>query len=93
MSGMFRDARNFNNGDESVLINRSDGLAIEKIKSFGIDQIIISTETNDIVMKRAEKLGIFAVNGVKNKLEELNKYITNSPCSFVALPSPSINRQ
>ena len=27
-------------------------------------------------MKRAEKLGIFAVNGVKNKLEELNKYIT-----------------
>tara|TARA_Y100000591_G_C21848312_1_gene710021 strand:+ start:3836 stop:4333 length:498 start_codon:yes stop_codon:yes gene_type:complete len=66
----------FNNGDESVLINRSDGLAIEKIKSFGIDQIIISTETNDIVMKRAEKLGIFAVNGVKNKLEELNKYIT-----------------
>ena len=58
----------FNNGDESVLINRSDGLAIEKIKSFGIDQIIISTETNDIVMKRAEKLGIFAVSDCKKQI-------------------------
>ena len=76
----------FNNGDESVLINRSDGLAIEKIKSFGIDQIIISTETNDIVMKRAEKLGIFAVSGVKNKLEELNKYIKKKKLALSQTP-------
>ena len=36
----------FYNGDEAVLINRSDGLAIEKIKSLGMLQLIISTEKN-----------------------------------------------
>ena len=65
----------FSNGDEAVFINRSDGLAIEKIKSLGISQIIISTETNSIVLKRAKKLGIDVINGVKNKLDELNKYM------------------
>ena len=33
----------FFNGDEAVFINRGDGLAIEKIKSIGILQLIIST--------------------------------------------------
>ena len=65
------------NGDEAIFINRSDGLAIESIKSLKIDQIIISSEKNQVVLKRAEKLGIIAINGIKNKAKELDNYIDN----------------
>ena len=64
------------NGDEAVFINRSDGLAIEKIKSLGILQVIISTEKNSIVLRRAKKLNINAINGVNNKLEVLKNYLS-----------------
>jgi len=67
----------FSNGDEAVFINRSDGLAIEKIKSLGILQVIISSEKNPIVLKRAKKLNIFAINGVDNKSKVLKKYLSN----------------
>ena len=67
----------FPNGDEAVFVNRSDGLAIEKLNSLGIIQVIISSEKNPIVLKRAEKLKIPVINGVDNKLEALLKYLSN----------------
>lgn len=45
-------------GIESVFFNRSDGLAIAEFRKLGIHQAIISTETNDVVERRAEKLKI-----------------------------------
>ena len=45
-------------GVESVFFNRSDGLAIAEFRHLGIHQAIISTETNDVVERRAEKLKI-----------------------------------
>jgi 3-deoxy-D-manno-octulosonate 8-phosphate phosphatase KdsC-like HAD superfamily phosphatase len=36
-------------GIESVIVNRSDGLATSIIKSLGIKQIIITTELNKVV--------------------------------------------
>ena len=39
-------------GLESVVVNRSDGLAIEMIKSMGIKQIILSKEKNRVVPRR-----------------------------------------
>ena len=45
-------------GSESVFCNRSDGLAIAEFRHLGIHQAIISTETNDVVERRAEKLHI-----------------------------------
>lgn len=45
-------------GSESVFCNRSDGLAISEFRRIGIHQAIISTETNDVVERRAEKLHI-----------------------------------
>tara|TARA_B100001250_G_C19209801_1_gene533153 strand:+ start:51 stop:533 length:483 start_codon:yes stop_codon:yes gene_type:complete len=65
----------FPNGDEAVFINRSDGLAIKKIKSLNLQQLIISSEKNNIVQKRAQKLNIPAINGIDNKLNQLKKYI------------------
>jgi len=61
-------------GKESVSCNRSDGLAIRKIKEKGITQMIISTETNKVVTARAAKLGIPAIQGIKNKKDTLLEY-------------------
>ncbi|MBA7568308.1 hypothetical protein ES708_10029 [subsurface metagenome] len=63
------------NGEESVIVNRSDGLAISFLCKMRIKQIIISTEENQVVLKRAEKLKIPCMNGVKNKLSILKKYL------------------
>lgn len=61
-------------GKESVTVNRSDGLAVSLIKKLGIPQIILSTETNPLVLARAKKIGIEARNSIENKklaLEEI----------------------
>ena len=62
------------NGNETVQVNRADGLGVSEIKILGIEQIIISTETNPVVTTRANKLGINCLQGVENKKEALNKY-------------------
>ena len=49
-------------GFESVFCNRSDGLAISEFRRLGIHQAIISTETNPVVARRAEKLKIPVVH-------------------------------
>jgi len=55
------------NGKESVVCNRSDGLAVAKIKELGIPQAIISTEENKVVAARAAKLKIPVIQGVADK--------------------------
>lgn len=62
-------------GLESVFVNRSDGLAISEIKKLGIQQIIISTERNPIVLKRAEKLELICFNDIEDKLVVLKKFM------------------
>ncbi len=62
-------------GNEKVRVNRADGLAISRIKEMGIPQIILSTERNEVVQKRAAKLGIPCLSGQKNKKEALKKYL------------------
>jgi YrbI family 3-deoxy-D-manno-octulosonate 8-phosphate phosphatase len=61
-------------GKESVMCNRSDGLAISMIKQWGIRQVIISTETNKVVAARATKLDIPYIHGVSNKKEIVFNY-------------------
>lgn len=58
-------------GVESVFFNRSDGLAIAEFRKLGIHQAIISTETNDVVKRRAEKLKIPVVH--KLDTQDLDK--------------------
>lgn len=65
-------------GTESVFVNRSDGLAVSYFKKMRIKQCIISTETNPVVSKRAEKLKIPCYQGISNKLEEIKQLLTNS---------------
>ena len=61
-------------GKESVIVNRGDGLGITIIKKHNIEQLILSTESNDVVLARADKLKIPVIHDCQNKKEMLKKY-------------------
>ena len=69
-------------GAETVLCNRSDGLAVSMISSMGYKQIIISTEKNNIVQLRAKKLNIVAFNNISNKSQILSKIVSEGNYDF-----------
>jgi len=60
-------------GSESVLCNRADGLAFDVLRKLKIQTYILSTETNRVVKQRAKKLKIPVIQGASNKLETLSK--------------------
>ena len=66
------------NGTESVRVNRSDGLAISELKKMGFSQAILSTEKNQVVSMRANKLGIPCMQGLEDKKSALLDYCTES---------------
>lgn len=59
-------------GEESVICDRSDGIGLAMLRSLGIEMIILSTESNKVVTKRAEKLKIQCRQGIPDKLVELH---------------------
>ena len=62
-------------GNESVRCSRADGLAFKALKKINKPAFIISSEVNPVVKKRAEKLGVKAIIGTFNKLDEIKKII------------------
>ena len=70
------------NGNETVQVNRADGLGISEFKKLGIEQIIISTETNPVVSARAKKLGINCLQGIENKKTALSEYCNKNNISL-----------
>lgn len=62
------------NGKESVYASRGDGHGISSIRKLGIRQVIISTEKNDVVERRAEKLELEVIHGVSNKKRTVEEY-------------------
>ena len=71
-------------GRESVMCDRSDGLGLSLLKKYirrsqlQISLLIVSTETNPVVMQRAQKLDIPCYQGIDNKLLFLKEYLENS---------------
>lgn len=61
-------------GKETVCVSRADGQGIHILRSLGIDLVIISTETNGVVGKRAEKLKVECIQSVEDKAECLKEY-------------------
>ncbi len=61
------------NGKESVVCSRADGLGVEALKKNGIKVIVISKERNNIVKARCNKMGILSFCGVDDKLKILKK--------------------
>jgi len=78
----------FEDGREAVRCFRSDGIGLHKLKKFGIETIIISTEANPVVSARARKLKIRCIQDCQDKravLEDIarEKNITLSEVAFV----------
>lgn len=61
-------------GKESVYVSRADGQAVHILHSLGIELVIMSTETNGVVGKRAQKLGIECVQSIHDKAKCLKEY-------------------
>jgi 3-deoxy-D-manno-octulosonate 8-phosphate phosphatase (KDO 8-P phosphatase) len=80
-------------GKEYVICSRADGLGLKKLDEFGIQKLILSTETNDVVKKRSEKLKIECIHGARNKEDVLLKIIEKRkiPAEQVAFVGNDIN--
>ncbi|MDR4508941.1 MAG: HAD hydrolase family protein [Candidatus Brocadiaceae bacterium] len=70
--GVFTDNRVLvdEHGVESVICNRSDGLAVDYLRE-KVPLLILSTEANNVVARRAEKLRIEYMHGLSHKRETL----------------------
>jgi N-acylneuraminate cytidylyltransferase len=74
--GVFTDNRVLvrQDGMESVLVNRADGLGINMIKNLKMPQLILSTEANPVVEIRAKKVGLPILHNSQDKLKTLRTY-------------------
>jgi len=80
-------------GVESVRCSRSDGLGIALLRKAGIPLIVLSTETNPVVQKRCDKLGIECIQGVHNKRQAMETLSgkMNIPLSNIAYVGNDVN--
>lgn len=60
-------------GTESVVCCRSDGLGLRRLREAGVQALILSTEPNSVVRRRAKKLEVDCVQGVADKLVALRR--------------------
>ena len=58
----------FEDGREAVRCSRMDGLGLRRLEAAGAEPMIVSTEINAVVRKRAEKLRIKCVHGTEDKV-------------------------
>ncbi|MDC0319025.1 HAD hydrolase family protein [Verrucomicrobia bacterium] len=70
------------NGNETVQVNRADGLGVAEIKKLGLQQIIVSTEMNPVVSVRAKKLNLPYLQGVENKSFAISKFCKQKKISM-----------
>ena len=59
------------NGSESVICNRSDGLGFNFLNKICTNIYILSSEKNPVVKNRAKKLKVKCYQGLTNKLDTL----------------------
>jgi YrbI family 3-deoxy-D-manno-octulosonate 8-phosphate phosphatase len=66
------------NGKETVAASRSDSMRVRQLRERGIEVMILSSEVNNVVKARAEKMGVEAIHGVSlnGKGEALRKFLT-----------------
>ena len=62
-------------GTEHVRCTRADGIGLSKLKKTSIKVIVVSSEINDVVLKRCDKLGLEAYNNIKNKGDFIDNYL------------------
>lgn len=62
-------------GIESITANRKDGLAAKRLHAHGIRVLILSSEENQVVTRRAAKMGVEVIQGSKDKLSSLQIFL------------------
>lgn len=68
----------FQDGTEAVIVNRADGLGVDRFRNLGIPQLILSTETNPVVRARAAKLHLEVIASCKDKKHTLEKFCSQN---------------
>lgn len=61
-------------GEEHVRVSRSDGMGVRMLREAGIPVLILSTERNHVVARRAEKLGVDVRHGQGDKRAALEAW-------------------
>lgn len=75
--GVFTDNKVivFQDGQEAVVCDRSDGWGLAQLRKLGIPIMVLSTEENPVVQARCDKLGIACWHGVQDKLATLMSWL------------------
>ena len=61
-------------GREMVQVTRKDGLGANRLMNLGIKVLIVSTEKNFVVTRRAEKMRVDVLQNVSNKHQALSSF-------------------
>jgi YrbI family 3-deoxy-D-manno-octulosonate 8-phosphate phosphatase len=69
-------------GNESVICSRADGLAFDVLHKLKKPVYIISTERNPVVEARARKLRVPVLQGITNKVEALKDLVDLNNYNF-----------
>jgi YrbI family 3-deoxy-D-manno-octulosonate 8-phosphate phosphatase len=64
-------------GHESVVCNRADGIGSDLLRAAGLPLLILSTETNPVVTVRGAKLGIEVVQACADKGTALRQLVAD----------------
>jgi YrbI family 3-deoxy-D-manno-octulosonate 8-phosphate phosphatase len=65
------------NGNEFVKVSRKDGLGASRLRLLGVIVLIISSERNLVVSKRAEKIQVEVLQDIKNKQAALQEFASS----------------
>lgn len=78
--GVFTDGKVMlsQDGTESVVCSRKDGMGIHLLKQAGLKVIVISNEQNPVAAKRCQKLGIECYQTSEEKLPLLKHVLENN---------------
>jgi 3-deoxy-D-manno-octulosonate 8-phosphate phosphatase KdsC-like HAD superfamily phosphatase len=88
--GVFTDNRVWvsETGEESVACWRGDGIGLRRLDEARVAYVIVSTEPNPVVARRAEKLRARCVHGVDDKLAVLREEAEVVPLARWVLERP-----
>ncbi len=64
-------------GSEGVIVNRADGVGVSNLKKLGIPMVILTSEANPVVKRRAEKLKLEIISNIDNKKDRLSAYLVD----------------
>lgn len=76
--GVFTDDRVLvdQEGRETVMCSRSDGMGIEMLREAGVSMLVLSKEHNPVVARRCEKLKLEYSQAIDNKIAQLKSWVT-----------------